>query len=244
MATVRDKAVIFHACLAVDDEGEYLPLTIEGEERRGPEQFDALNRVLKRAFRAGTRATEEDKDWFYYLWAGPKSPLFGKDRMATFETYFVADKSTHKEIKNPWFKWIHDFEFCDRICKQMGVEEGGIVVNGHVPVKVEDGESPLKGGGNAVTIDGAFSEAYGDRGFTLILGPEGEVLAEHHAFPDPIAAVREGEDLIPTRTLLREYERPRLVGDTEEGQGIREQIRVLEELVEAYEFGDLQEGSR
>ena len=244
MATVRDKAVIFHACLAVDDEGEYLPLEIEGKERRGPEQFDALNKVIKRAFRAGTRATESDKDWFYYLWAGPKSPLFGKDRMATFETYFVADKSTHKEIKNPWFKWIHDFDFCDRICKQMGVTEGGIVVNGHVPVKVEEGESPLKGGGNAVTIDGAFSEAYGDRGFTLILGPEGEVLAEHHAFPDPIAAVREGEDLIPTRTMLREYERPRLVGDTEEGDGIREQVRVLEELVEAYENGDLHEGSR
>ncbi|MEM1085997.1 MAG: fructose-bisphosphatase class III [Verrucomicrobiota bacterium] len=244
MASVRDKAVIFHACLAVDENGDYLPLKIEGRECRGPEQFDALNRVIKRAFRDGTHATNDDKDWLYYLWAGPKSPLFGKDRMATFETYFVADKSTHKEIKNPWFRWIHDFDFCDRICKQMGVDEGGIVVNGHVPVKVEAGESPLKDGGNAVTIDGAFSEAYGDRGFTLILAPEGEVLAEHHAFPDPIAAVREGEDLIPTRTMLREYERQRLVGDTEQGDQIREQIRVLEGLVEAYEFGEIREQGR
>ncbi|BCX47260.1 fructose-1,6-bisphosphatase class 3 [Haloferula helveola] len=242
MAMVRDRAVIFHACLAVDEDGGYLPLEIDGEECRGPEQFEALNRLIKRAFRAGAQATEEDLDWFYYLWAGPKSPLFGKDRMATFETYFVADKSTHKETKNPWFRWIHDFGFCNRICKQMGVEEGGIIVNGHVPVRVEKGESPLKGGGNAVTIDGAFSEAYGDRGYTLILGPEGEVLAEHHAFPDPVAAVREGGDLIPKMTLLRGYERPRQVGDTEQGDGIRARIRALEELVEAYENGDLQEG--
>jgi fructose-1,6-bisphosphatase-3 len=139
MALVRDRAVIFHACLAVDGEGGYLPLTIDGAECRGPEQFPALNRVIKRAFRAGSLVEESDLDWFYYLWAGPKSPLFGKDRMATFETYFIADKATHKETKNPWFHWIHDFGFCDRICQEMGVAEGGIIVNGHVPVKVEAG---------------------------------------------------------------------------------------------------------
>lgn len=243
MALVRDRAVIFHACLAIDEAGRYLPLKIDGKERRGPEQFEAFNRVIKRAFRAGTHAREEDKDWFYYLWAGPRSPLFGKDRMATFETYFVADRESHKEIKNPWFRWLHNYEFCDRICQQMGVSNGGIIVNGHVPVKVEQGENPLKDGGNAVTIDGAFSEAYGDRGFTLILGPEGEFIAEHHAFPDPVAAVRQGEDLIPTRTLVRGYERPRLVGDTEEGASIRAQIRALDALVDAYESGEIHERS-
>ncbi len=241
MALVRDRAVIFHACLAVDEDGGYLPLVIDGEERRGPEQFPALNRLIKRAFRAGGQVTQEDLDWFFYLWAGPKSPLFGKDRMATFETYFVADKATHKETKNPWFRWIHDFEFCDRICREMGVGEGGIIVNGHVPVKVEKGENPLKGGGNAVTIDGAFSEAYGDRGYTFILAPEGEVLAEHHAFPDPVAAVREGGDLIPTMSVVRGYDEPRMVGDTEEGENIRARIHALKDLVEAYESGEMQE---
>jgi fructose-1,6-bisphosphatase-3 len=241
MALVRDRAAIFHACLAVDEEGEYLPLTIDGKECRGPEQFEALNRVIKRAFRAGTRATEEDKDWFYYLWAGPRSPLFGKDRMATFETYFVANKEARKEIKNPWFKKIHDFDFCDRLCREMGIESGGLVVNGHVPVRVEQGEVPLKDGGNAVTIDGAFSEAYGDRGYTLILAPEGEVLAEHHAFPDPVSAVRDGRDLVPTRTLLRSYDTPRVIGDTEKGVTLKAKIQALEELVDAYENGDIPE---
>ena len=243
MALVRDRAVIFHACLAVDESGGFLPLGIDGHECRGPEQFPALNRVIKRAFRAGSQVTQSDLDWFYYLWAGPKSPLFGKDRMATFETYFLADESTHREVKNPWFRWIHDFGFCDRICTEMGVPKGGIIVNGHVPVKVEEGESPLKGGGNAVTIDGAFSEAYGDRGYTFILAPEGEVLAEHHAFPDPVAAVREGADLIPTMQLVRAYDRPRMVGDTEQGESLRAQIRALEELVKAYENGEIQERS-
>ena len=241
MALVRDRAVIFHACLAVDEDGGYLPLSIDGKECRGPEQFPALNRVIKRAFRDGAQVSQGDLDWFFYLWAGPKSPLFGKDRMATFETYFVEDKATHKETKNPWFRWLHDFEFCDRICREMGVAEGGIIVNGHVPVKVEKGESPLKKGGNAVTIDGAFSEAYGDRGYTFILGPEGEVLAEHHAFPDPVAAVKEGEDLIPTMSTVRGYDHPRMVGDTEEGERILAQIRALEDLVEAYESGEMQE---
>lgn len=241
MSLVRDRAAIFHACLAVDEEGGYLPLNIDGRECRGPEQFAALNRVIKRAFRAGAQATREDLDWFYYLWAGPRSPLFGKDKMATFEMYFIDDPSTHVEVKNPYFRWLHDFEFCDRICKAMGIPEDGIIVNGHVPVRVEEGESPLKDGGNAVTIDGAFSEAYGDRGYTFILAPEGEVLAEHHAFPDPVAAVREGDDLIPTMQLVRGYDRPRIVGDTEQGESMLAQIRALEELVEAYEDGEIQE---
>lgn len=244
MAVVRDRAVIFHACLAVDDAGEYLPLTIDGKACRGPEQFEALTRVIKRAFRDATRASQEDKDWFYYLWAGPRSPLFGKDRMATFEAYFVEDAATHREVKNPWFQWIHDHDFCDRVCREMGVASDGIIVNGHVPVKVEKGESPLKKGGNAVTIDGAFSEAYGDHGYTLILGPEGEALAEHHAFPDPVEAVRDGGDIIPERHVLRDYESPRRVGDTEEGENLRARIHALESLVDGYKSGELSENAK
>jgi fructose-1,6-bisphosphatase-3 len=242
MSLVRDRAVIFHACLPVDDQGEYLPLHIDGEDRRGPQIFTAFNKVIKRAFRSGAQsATESDKDWFYYLWAGPLSPLFGKDRMATFETYFIEDPATHKETAGPWFRWIHDAAFCDQIARDMGVASGGLLVNGHVPVKVDLGENPLKRGGNAVTIDGAFSEAYGDRGYTLILGPEGESLAEHHTFPDPETAVRDGIDIIPKMTQLRSYEQPRKVGDTEQGREIDSIIGLLLQLIEAYRMGALHE---
>jgi fructose-1,6-bisphosphatase-3 len=244
MALIRDKAVIFHACMAVDEEGEYQALEIDGKECRGPEQFDAFNRVVKRAFRAGSRADQMDKDWFYYLWAGPRSPLFGKDRMTTFETYFVEDKATHAEHRNAWFKWMHDSAFCDRVCVEMGVPEGGLIVNGHVPVKVEKGEEPVKRGGNAVTIDGAFSQAYGDRGFTLILSPSGDYLAEHHGFKDPVSVVRSGEDIVPTMREVRSYDHARLVKDTNKGRRILKQIEALEQLLDAYASGEVAEGLR
>lgn len=242
MALVRDRAVIFHACLPVDESGAYLPLVIDGEPRRGPEIFQQFTKVIKRAFRAGSEAaTTADKDWFYYLWAGPLSPLFGKDHMASFESYFIGDKTTHKEIAGPWFKLVHERDFCEGIARDMGVPENGILVNGHVPVKVGQGESPLKRGGNAITIDGAFSAAYGDRGYTLILGPEGESLAEHHTFPDPATAVREGLDIIPAMTCIRSHAVPRRVGDTERGRAIDAMISLLLQLIEAYRSGDLQQ---
>ena len=244
MAIVCDKAVIFHACMAVDDNGEYQELKIDGRECRGPEQFDAFNRVVKRAFRAGSRASQLDKDWFYYLWAGPRSPLFGKDKMATFETYFIANKATHVEERNAWFEWIHDADFCDRVSKDMGVEEGGLIVNGHVPVKVEKGEEPVKRGGNAVTIDGAFSEAYGDRGYTLILSPSGDYLAEHHGFKDPVSVVRSGEDIVPTMREVRSYPKDRQVKDTNKGRQIQKQIDALMQLLDAYSSGEVAEGRR
>ncbi len=241
MSMVRDRTCIFHACLAVDEEGDYLPLEIDGKEYRGVEQFKALDKVLKRAFRKGSDAEQPDKDWFYYLWAGPISPLFGKDRMATFESYFIAEQEASKEIRNPYFEMLHDKGFCDTVCQQMGVPEDGLIVNGHVPVKVEKGEDPVKRGGNAVTIDGAFSESYGDRGYTLILGPEGDQLAEHHGFRDPVSVVRTGEDIIPTMRDIRTYKEPRLVKDTEEGLKLQEQINALEGLIKAYEDGELTE---
>src|SRR6478735_7458338 len=152
MALVRDRAVIFHACLPVDKDGSYVPLVIDGVERRGPEIFDGFTKLIKRAFRDGSEgASTADKDWFYYLWAGPLSPLFGKDHMATFESYFIAEPSTHKENVGPWFQLIHDAAFCDKIARDMGVPHDGLLVNGHVPVKVDQGESPLKRGGNAIT---------------------------------------------------------------------------------------------
>lgn len=241
MSIVRDKAVIFHACIALDKEGEYEELEIDGDSYKGTKQFSAFTKVIKRAFKGGHNASSGDKDWFYYLWAGPKSPLFGKDKMATFERYFVKDKATHVEPQNLYFEKLHDFDFCDRVSSELGVKEGGLIVNGHVPVKVDKGELPVKSGGNAVTIDGAFSESYGDRGYTLILSPEADILAEHHGFKDPVSVVNSGEDIIPKMNTIREYKTPRLVKDTEEGEKIRQHIKVLDDLVNAYENGELSE---
>ncbi len=238
----RDDALIFHACVPVDEGGQMLSLKVDGEECAGRALFDSLGAVIRRAFRAGAvtgAAAEGDADWFWYLWAGARSPFFGKDRMATFETYFVEDKQTHVENKNPYFDLIHDADFCRRIMREFGVTEDGLIVNGHVPVKIEEGEQPVKRGGNAVTIDGAFSEAYGDHGYTLILAPESIALAEHHHFGSIEDAVTSGADIVPKVTIIRTYDHARIIADTDAGAGLRRQCEALERLIAAYDNGTL-----
>jgi fructose-1,6-bisphosphatase III len=242
MWTTRDEALIFHACVPVNADGSLQSLLVDGREVAGRELMDALATVVRRAFRKRWIAIDEDADWLWYLWCGPRSPLFGKDKIATFETYFLADKSTHKEQKNPYFELMHDAEFIRRIGRLFGCGDDVLVVNGHVPVKVEKGEQPVKRGGNAITIDGAFSEAYGDRGFTLVLRPEGIELAEHSGFSSIDAVLDSGADIVPTITTLRRYETPQLVRDTAEGQELQRMIDNLEALIEAYQEGMVQEG--
>jgi fructose-1,6-bisphosphatase-3 len=227
----RDNHLIFHGCVPVDEGGQFLPLTIDGEPVSGRALFDAIDDVVARAL---NHRAPKDLDFLWYLWSGPLSPMFGKDRITTFERDLIADKSAHKETKNPYFTLIHDRAFCERVLEEFGCDRGGLIVNGHVPVRIDAGESPVKRGGNAITIDGAFSPAYGDHGYTLVLESDRTFLARHHHFESVQAAVRDGVDIIPTIATIREFERPRLVGDTEEGARIREDITLLTRLVDAY----------
>jgi fructose-1,6-bisphosphatase-3 len=238
----RDHALIFHGCLPVNETGDSLPLTVDGEEYSGRALFAALDFKVRRTFRKAEAAGPE-ADWFWYLWTGPRSPLFGKDRMATFENYFVEDPEARKEHKNPYFKLIHESEFCRRVAEEFGVMNNGLIVNGHVPVKVEKGEEPVKRSGQAVTIDGAFSEAYGDRGYTLILAPERIALAEHHHFESISDAIISGADIVPKVSNLRVYDPPRTIADTEAGDVLRQDIAALERLVLAYHEGALLEST-
>jgi fructose-1,6-bisphosphatase-3 len=160
--------------------------------------------------------------------------MFGKDRITSLERDLIADPATHKETKNPYFSLIHDRAFCERVLEEFGCDRGGLIVNGHIPVKIDAGESPLKRGGNAITIDGAFSEAYGDHGYTLVLESDRTFLARHHHFESVASAVLEGVDIIPSIATIREFDRPRRVGDTEEGARIREDVALLTRLVDAY----------
>jgi fructose-1,6-bisphosphatase-3 len=245
MSLRRDLCAIFHACVPVDAAGEPLAFVIDGEPRRGKPLFDAFETVVQRAFRAGAeRATQLDRDLIFYLWTGPRSPCFGKDRMATFETYFVADARTHHETKNPYFQLIHEAAFCARILGDFGVDPvAGFIINGHVPVKLEDGESPIKRSGRAITIDGAFAAAYGDKGFSLVLDPERIYLAQHHHFESADAAVTRHADIVPTVSDVVVHARPRMVGDTEIGAAIRDEIAVLGELIHAFEINSVRERS-
>lgn len=237
MWTRRDEVLLFHACVPVDASGALQSLKVDGQELSGRALMDGLASVVRRALRKRWFGLDQDADWLWYLWCGPKSPLFGKDKITTFESALIEDKGTHKEHKNAYFELMHDAEFIRRIGALFGVGPDVLVVNGHVPVKVEKGEQPIKRGGNAITIDGAFSEAYGDRGYTLVIRPERIDLAAHAPFSGVSHVIEHGSDIVPTVTTIREYAAPRCVGHTVEGERIRRLITDLKTLVQAYHEG-------
>ncbi len=235
----RDDHLIFHGCVPCDEKGEFLPMPIEGEQLSGLEMFHAIERVVARAME---QKQEQHLDVLWYLWSGPRSPLFGKDRIATLERDFIADKAPHHETKDPYFALIHEAWFCEKILAEFGVDpKSGLIVNGHVPVRIEAGESPIKRSGKAITIDGAFSEAYGDHGFTLVLEADRTLLAKHHHFESVDAAVRDGVDIVPSITVVREWPTPRRMADTERGEQFRCDITMLERLIELYRNNDLRQ---
>jgi fructose-1,6-bisphosphatase-3 len=240
MYLVRDGNLIFHGCVPVDERGEFLPLRVDGREWAGRALFDAIDLVLARV---ADGASEKDRDLAWYLWCGPRSPLFGKDKIATFEIDLIADAATHEETKNPYFRLIHEVPFCDRVLREFGVDPGsGLIVNGHVPVKIDKGESPLKRSGKAITIDGAFSAAYGDHGYTLLLEPDRTLLAKHHHFESVEAAVAQGVDIIPEVSVVRQWDTPRRVADTERGAELAREAALLERLIQAYRTNQLRQG--
>jgi fructose-1,6-bisphosphatase-3 len=237
----RDDHLIFHGCVPVDENGEFLSMALSGQSYRGRALFDAVEHLIARV---SDEPIQSDLDSLWYLWSGARSPLFGKDRITTFERDFIADKHAHEEVKNPYFSLIHDAEFCDKILREFGVNpERGLIVNGHVPVKIEKGESPIKRSGKAITIDGAFSEAYGDHGYTLVLEADRTYLATHHRFESVEAAIRDGVDIIPSVTVVRSWPKPRRMGDTERGAQFKCEIDLLERLIAAYRQNRLRASS-
>ncbi len=235
----REEHLIFHGCIAVDEEGNFLPMTIDGKPHTGRELFKAIERVV---YRVPETRNRDDLDLLWYLWSGPRSPLFGKDRIATLELYLIADKRPHHETKNPYFRLINEVWFCEKILAEFGVEtEQGLIVNGHVPVELEKGESPIKRSGKAITIDGAFSESLGDHGFTLVMEPHRTFLALHYHFESVDAAILRGADIIPSITVVREWDRPKTDADSQRGRRLGADIEQLERLIVAYRDHELRE---
>jgi len=242
MSLVRDGHLIFHGCVSADARGNFLPMHVNGQELTGRALFCAVEDAVRHTVE---RPDQDGLDLLWYLWCGPRSPLFGKDRIATLERDFVADPHVHHEEKDAYFKLVHEAWFCDKVLKEFGVDsERGLIVNGHVPVKIDKGESPLKRSGKAITIDGAFSEAYGDHGFTLVIESDQTLLARHHHFESVEAAIRDGVDIVPAVSVVREWETPRRVSDTERGATVHAEIALLTRLVDAYNANALRPDRR
>lgn len=235
----RGDCLIFHGCVPVDTEGKFLDLEIDGQALSGKALFEEIEVVVRRALE---QRKTPDLDFLWYLWCGPLSPLFGKDRIATLERDLIADKTPHRENKDPYFDLIHEAGFCSQVLEAFGADpEQGLIVNGHVPVKLKQGESPIKRSGKAITIDGAFSEAYGDHGYTLVLEPGRIVLAEHHHFESMESAIKDGVDIVPKTQEIRVFDTPQQTKDTERGQRIKYRMMELNRLIEAYRSNRLHE---
>ncbi|MDP5080998.1 MAG: fructose-1,6-bisphosphatase [Opitutales bacterium] len=235
----RGDCLIFHGCVPVDTEGNFLDLEIDGQHFSGKALFEEIEVVVRRALE---KRRTPDLDFLWYLWCGPRSPLFGKDRIATLERDLIADKTPHRENKDPYFDLIHEVDFCDKVLEEFGADtDKGLIVNGHVPVKLKQGDSPIKRSGKAITIDGAFSEAYGDHGYTLVLEPGRIVLAEHHHFESIESAIKDGVDIVPKTQDVRVFDEPHRTKDTERGQRINYRMKELNRLIEAYRSNRLHE---
>jgi fructose-1,6-bisphosphatase-3 len=233
MYTVRDDCLFFHGAVPVHETEVRQSFSVGGTYYRGKDLFDAFESA---AYRAWREKHTESVDLLWYLWAGPLSPLFAKDKMSTFESYFIDDKEIAKENKNAYFKLIHDQRFCRSVLREFGVDpERGMIVNGHIPVKLDKGEDPVRGGGYALNLDGAFAEAYGGRGLTLGLERNRTWLATHGAFTQPSDYRCGRGDMEPEMRDLRTFSSTRRVGDTEVGDRIRRHIAMLERLLVAYQ---------
>ena len=242
---VYNDNLLYHGCVPLDEDGNLKETEVYGKKYRGRELYDTLDAYVRKGFFALDRNEREDgKDIMWYIWLHPDSPLFGKNKMATFERYLLAEKETHVEKKNPYYSYIENEKVIDNIMREFGLDPSeGHIVNGHVPVKRKDGESPIKCGGKVMVIDGGFSRAYqkqtGIAGYTLIFNSYGLLLVAHEPFESTEAAIVKENDIHSELTVVQRVHDRLLVGDTDVGRDLKGQVKDLERLLSAYRNGEI-----
>ena len=242
---VYNNNLLYHGCVPLNEDGSLKEVDLFGKKFKGRSLYDALDRYLRKGFFALSEEDRENgRDIMWYIWLHPNSPLFGKDKMATFERYFLAEKETHVEKKNPYYYLLEKEEVVDNIMTEFGLKlDGAHIVNGHVPVKRKNGESPIKCSGKVLVIDGGFSKAYqqetGIAGYTLIYNSYGLLLVAHEPFESTEAAIQKESDIHSEYMVVKRVVERRLVGDTDNGKELKEQVADLERLLAAYRSGEI-----
>lgn len=240
---VSNGNILFHGCIPMNQDGTFRKVNLFGTPLSGKSLYDKIEKRARKAFLSvDAEEKKEGRDILWFLWNGPDSPLYGRDKMTTFERYFVSDKSTHKETKDIYYKLIDKDETAERIFAEFGVEgENSHIINGHVPIHHTEGESPVKCGGKVIIIDGGFSKPYhkvtGIAGYTLIYNSYGLMLTAHEPFVSLANAVRNSTDMKTNRVAAEVADQRILVGDTDNGAKIKENISDLKELIAAYRSG-------
>ena len=240
--------LLFHAGVPLNDDGSLMEVDVYGGKYKGRALYDVLDRYVRDAYNSASPiARKRGADMLWWLWLAPGSPLFAKSKMATFELYLIAEKEARKEVKNPFYTFLENEEVMAGIFRDFGLDpKTSRIVCGHVPVKVKDGEDPVKCGGKVLTIDGGFSKAYqkttGIAGYTLISNSYGFVLAAHEPLESVETAVVDEVDIHSSRRVVEHLTQRILVADTDTGTELKEQIDDLEKLLEAYRQNLIAEG--
>lgn len=244
--TIFNSNLLFHACMPMDEEGNFQTVEFLGKKVSGKAYFDLVNETIRKVYMNKEEQNEDLLDIMWFLWISPVSPFFGKDKMATFESYFINDKETHKEKKNPYYYFSDQEEICDKILKEFGLEgKEAHIVNGHVPVKAKNGESPLRANGKLLVIDGGFAKSYqvatGNAGYILSYNSNGLLLNQNKPFESVEKAIKEEKDIISEIVVKKTGIVRKTVGDTDIGTRLKQEIQDLSELLKFYESGKLKQ---
>ena len=236
--------LLYHGCIPMTENREFDGLMVGGKMYRGKELMDFIDTQVKNAYFLPEDAPEKEacRDFMWYLWNGAKSPVFGKDKNRSFEHYFIEDPEVMRETMNPYYQLSEEEETCDMILKEFGLPtKGSHIINGHMPVKIKSGETPIRAGGMLFIIDGGLSKAYQERtgiaGYTLIFNSHHLALAEHKPF-DP------ERERTPKVYIVEKMQKRITVADTDEGKELAGRIEDLKELLKAYRSGLLKERVR
>ncbi|MCI5688957.1 MAG: fructose-1,6-bisphosphatase [Emergencia sp.] len=239
--------LLYHGCIPMTEDGEFDLVELNGEAFKGKELMDYLDSEVRKAYFSPDESCEVGRmgDLMWYLWLGGNSPLFGKAKMTTFERLFIADKAAHKEPTRPYYRLIKERGPCEKILREFGLDpHRSKILNGHVPVKIKDGESPIKGGGLLYVIDGGISKAYqkqtGIAGYTFIFNSRFMALAQHKPY-QPLQPDGTQEFQSPEVKTVEVLPERMMVIDTDQGRELTEQVENMKSLVEAYRKGILKE---
>ena len=247
MYKVYNGNLLFHGCIPMEEDGSFAKVNIYGKEYSGKALFDILETYVRKAFFSDDRLErQKGSDIMWYIWTAPYSPLYGRNKMATFERYFIDDDDMKIEKKNFYYEYINKPECAQRILEEFGLhDKRDHIINGHVPVHRLRGESPVKCDGRVIVIDGGFSKAYrrrtGIAGYTLIYNSYGLTLTAHEPFESPETAVRDERDIVSRREAVEVLDKRILVGDTDAGIKMKEKIADLKHLIAAYRSGEIAE---
>ena len=248
MYGIYNSNLLFHASVPLNADGSLKDVTVMKKKYRGSELLHRVGMLMRAAFTPDTpeKIRKYARDYYFYIWCGPDSPLFDKSKMATFERYLIADKEAHHEEKGNYYRLRDEESVIDRILDDFGVTgDHRHIINGHVPVKAGKGENPIKAGGKLMVIDGGFSKAYHDTtgiaGYTLVYHSRGLQLVQHEPFTSPEDAVKNGTDIKSTTMLVERKKDRVLVRDTDKGHELQSQIDELKELLFAYRHGMIKE---